>query len=548
MADLETQEPTIRRLIEQVLSGQIRVPAFQRGFVWDEDMVAFFIDSIYKGYPFGTLLFWRTKEPLQYEKKLGPFPLPERDPEYPIDYVLDGQQRITSIFGVFQTELDAEDNWTKIYFDYKSDTSAQESQFFALNDNEVDLSRHFPLNCLFDTVAYRKATKDFDEKLATRIDKVQEIFKEARIPIQVLQTEDKSKVSIVFERVNRRGVPLDTLQLLSAWTWNEEFHLQQQFSNLKEDLEPFGFEEVGTDVNLLLRCCAAILSGDSVPETLVDLNGSLVREKFNDIINGVKGGIDFLRSNMGIYKLKILPYPTVLIPLSVFFAVPDNEEVAYDSEQRAILTKWFWKCCFSRRYSSGTRRNLNTDIKEISKLKCGEDSNLGDFSVMLDPRFFTKNEFRIGSVNTQTFILLLAQKKPLSFISGSPITLEEVLRDCNRNEFHHIYPRAYLRENRIDDYDHNCLANFCFLSRSDNNQLGGVAPSSYKTKMPRKNSEILDRAICPESIFDDNYKTFIRERTRLLTEYAYYLMGSDAEDPTMTMVGISDFIRLRLSS
>lgn len=90
--------------------------------------------------------------------------------------------------------------------------------------------------------------------------------------------------------------------------------------------------------------------------------------------------------------------------------------------------------------------------------------------------FFTKNKFRIGSVDSQSFILLLAQKRPLSFISGSPISLEEALRDCNRNEFHHIYPRAYLRDNLIKDYDFDCLANICFLSRAENKELGGVSP------------------------------------------------------------------------
>jgi uncharacterized protein with ParB-like and HNH nuclease domain len=106
-------------------------------------MVAFFIDSIYKGYPFGSLLFWRTKESLKHEKNLGPFALPERHPDYPVDYVLDGQQRITSIFGVFQTRLEVH---------------------FPLKDDEVDEQRHSPLSCLFDSIAYRKATKNLDEK------------------------------------------------------------------------------------------------------------------------------------------------------------------------------------------------------------------------------------------------------------------------------------------------------------------------------------------------------------------------------------------------
>src|SRR3990172_5528987 len=95
----------LRRLIERTLAGEIRVPAFQRGYVWTPEGVAFLMDSIYRGYPIGSLLLWRTKEQLTKEKDLGPFELPDPKADWPIDYVLDGQQRLTSIFGVFQTEF-----------------------------------------------------------------------------------------------------------------------------------------------------------------------------------------------------------------------------------------------------------------------------------------------------------------------------------------------------------------------------------------------------------------------------------------------------------
>ena len=114
---------TIRQILDSLSKGTIRIPAFQRGFVWDSDAVAYFMDSLYKGFPVGTLLFWRSKSQLKIEKKLGPFVLPEHEPDYPIDYVLDGQQRITSVFGVFQTELqptEVQDLDPRIFFDYEA--------------------------------------------------------------------------------------------------------------------------------------------------------------------------------------------------------------------------------------------------------------------------------------------------------------------------------------------------------------------------------------------------------------------------------------------
>ncbi len=103
------------------------------------------MDSIYKGYPFGAVILWRTKEKLNAERALGPFELPDGDPDYPVDYVLDGQQRITSIFGVFQSELEptGDDSWTQIYFDMDADADLQESQFLALSTDDVEPGRHF---------------------------------------------------------------------------------------------------------------------------------------------------------------------------------------------------------------------------------------------------------------------------------------------------------------------------------------------------------------------------------------------------------------------
>lgn len=109
---------TIRKIINQIANGGIRIPSFQRGFVWEPEDVAIFLDSLYKGYPIGSILLWRTKERLHVERQLGRFILPEPTKDYPIDYVLDGQQRLTSIFSVFQTDLTPEkdESWMDIYY------------------------------------------------------------------------------------------------------------------------------------------------------------------------------------------------------------------------------------------------------------------------------------------------------------------------------------------------------------------------------------------------------------------------------------------------
>lgn len=518
MADL-----SIRDILEQTSRGQIRIPAFQRGFVWDSDRVAYLMDSIYKRYPFGSLLFWRTRERLKFDRKLGPFELPEPQVDYPIDYVLDGQQRITSIYSVFQSDQPQpgpDDNWLPIYFDLSAEGTPQDSQFVALADDKVEFEKHFPLAALFHTVAYRKANEGRPDAVTARIDRMQEIFKEAKIPVQTSTTEEKTTVAIIFERVNRQGVELDMLQLLSAWTWSEEFQLQDKFSDLAEELSEFGFKSVGFDTDLLLRCCSAVLRHDSAPQALMAMNGEEVRRGFDLVTNGIKYAIDYLRRNFKVEHLDNLPSTSLLIPLSVFFAVEGNKESACSDAQRRIINRWFWRASFSRRYSSATIRNLNNDIEQILLLKNGRDNSLGDFAVEIDVDFFRDRPFGFNNVHTKTFILLLASKDPKSFISGQPIDLSKTLKDANRREFHHLMPRAFIRSKQAISWNENVLANFAFLSRADNRSIGGSAPSAYRRKMPPDLSDILQRAIVPNSLFDDDYDKFIHERSVLLASVA----------------------------
>lgn len=515
---------SIRQILEGVNNGNLRVPAFQRGFVWDADRVAHLMDSIYKGYPIGSLLIWRTSERLKYEKELGPFQLPTHDDAYPVDYILDGQQRMTSIYGVFFAgDRPTEDFWNKIYYDFGSEADPQDSQFFSIEPSKVDLQRFFPITTLFDTIAYRKATRELSDELAERIDALQAIFKEAKIPVQMLETDNRTTVAIVFERVNQRGVELDTLQLLTAWTWSEEFDLQREFETLQADLEAFGFRQTGEDSNLLLRCCSAVIAHDANVDSLIKLNGAEVRERFSEVSNGIKGAIDFLKSNLDVHSINNLPFPNLLVPLSAFFSISGNKQFQYSSTQRHTLLRWFWRSCFGKRYTSQPIKTIRTDIEEMMKLRVGKKNSLADTPCnKILPELFKRERFRLDRANSKTFILLLAQNKPLSFITGSPVSLSEVLLKYNKNEFHHLFTKTYLRSasNKNKKHHQDCLANICFMSRSDNNKLGGEKPSIYRAYMPKDSANILERAYCPSSLFEDNFDKFISDRAEWLAKEA----------------------------
>lgn len=522
---MEYQHYSIRKILDAVVSGEIRIPAFQRGFVWEMDRVAYLLDSVYKGYPFGSLLFWRTKQQLTTERNLGTFTLPEPHADYPIDYVLDGQQRLTSIFTVFQTELVPEDNpdWADIYFDLQATGNPQDSVFIAIQEEGWDRNRYFPMSVLFDSVKYRASTAHLNEGQIAQIDKLQEKFKEISIPVQVLKSEDRSIVAIVFERINYLGVALDTLQLLSAWTWSDDFDLLEKFKDLREELSDFGFAGVGDDADLVLSCVAGILAGEPGPEKLLGLNGSEVRAQFSTVENGIRGAIDFMRTQLKISHLKLLPYPSMLVPLAVFFAEPDGKEVVYGGQTYHALKRWFWRTCFSGRYTSQTRKTTIHDIEQILKLKNGLPNTFDGIDDNVKVEFF-HNTFRVGAAATKTFVLLLANRSPRSLLSGKNIDLDKVLQRYNRSEFHHIYPRAFLRDCGVPEQQINVLGNFCFLSAAENKNIGRKRPSVYLEDLVshdvQEREATLASAFCCAKEFDDNYEVFLNERCARLVAYA----------------------------
>ena len=119
------------------------------------------------------------------------------------------------------------------------------------------------------------------------------------------------------------------------------------------------------------------------PEAFMDLPGSKVREKFEEIKKGIFGAIDFLKNELNVFSLKLLPMENILVVLSSFFASSEKQPPPKPSEQYDILRKWFWRSCFSRRYATGGIEITDVDLVEVRKLKIGESHKLGEFDVYI---------------------------------------------------------------------------------------------------------------------------------------------------------------------
>src|SRR5438477_4928343 len=117
----EPQSVTFSNLFAEIENGTIKIPQFQRDFVWSKAKSAKLLDSIVKGYPIGTFIIWKTNERLRSIRNLGGVSLPETPKGDAVKYVLDGQQRLTSLFvtlkGLTITRGQSGEDFSKFWVD-----------------------------------------------------------------------------------------------------------------------------------------------------------------------------------------------------------------------------------------------------------------------------------------------------------------------------------------------------------------------------------------------------------------------------------------------
>jgi hypothetical protein len=217
---LEADTAFIKDMISDIKKGEIKIPQFQRKFVWKAKLALDLLDSIANTYPIGSLLLWKTKVKLAVERNIGDFRLPETDDMTPTDYVLDGQQRITVIYSCLGAP-DADAGFAAAY-------DLEQGEFVQKPDEHVP--HIFPLRWMFDTTKmldFRTGLKSYpDQSYQERFDRLINAFNSYRLPIVTLKDLSIEEVCPIFEWINSSGTKLSIFDLMVAATWSHrEFDL-----------------------------------------------------------------------------------------------------------------------------------------------------------------------------------------------------------------------------------------------------------------------------------------------------------------------------------
>ncbi len=525
-AELDPKSRRIERLLSQMEEGEIKLPAFQRGFVWKQGQVLELLDSIYKDYPIGTILLWSSFETLRSTRNIGGFLIPDSREKSPVKYVLDGQQRLTALYALFCRNRTQDPNIDKYKIDpemFNISFDLDEKRFVQnveLNNSHTNLK----LSCLFNSIEFHESTKDFSREHLLNAVALQSQFQNYEIPIVTTSKKGKEDIGLIFERINNTATKLSTLDLMVAWTWSDDFHLKEQLDDILEILDQKGFGD--TDEKILLQCLSGIIKKTTKTRDILSLDPTEVKNNIDLLRESLEKSIDFFSTELRVTSSDFLPQSHQIIPFTYFFSIVNTPT----AQQVKVLKKWFWRTSFSLRYQGATDIRLNQDILYFGRVAEGNFAGLDKYEPLLTDVSLIAPVFSKTNVYTRSLLLLLAQKKPSDLISGKRVDTGKALSKFNRKEYHHIFPQAFLREQGVANQKINSICNFCFLPADSNKRISKRAPSDYIFNLVPSDhyEDILSSNLMPltKSIYRKNdFDEFLRQRAGLILGYLDTLMG-----------------------
>lgn len=505
----------IEELVQKVKSGDIKLPKFQRPFVWKKKDILKLLDSIYQGYPIGSILLWLTKQHLASENKIGDLEINERPEEYPTNYLLDGQQRISSLCGAIYWNGKNEKSIWNIVFDVKNEVF--------LYPNGDDKIEYFPLNKLIETIDFLDQCKRFEASGENRELYIQNAtnllnsIKDYKIASVTIGDMELDEVAPIFERINSTGRQLTMVDLMRAATWSGGFDLSNAIDEVRKSCEDKNFEDI-QDSHILRNISAC--SGLGVHKESIDKLRDKSSEELKDAAEKTRlayeKAVDFLVSELPLKSIKNLPYGLQLTFLVEFF----NRTSSLDPNKIEILKKWFWKSSFTKYFGSANTGLITRSLTEVRDFAHDKVSNL-NISGNINYASFVSDTFLLNKASSTTFSLLLAQENPRSLLEGMTIDLYRSLANVNRLEFHHIFPKAYLKSQGYSSQKINAHANLCMLNLSSNRAILDSKPSIYFKEMERKLGDSFKAVLASNFIneaaldaaLNDDYEQFIKARS-----------------------------------
>jgi hypothetical protein len=518
-------------LFVEIDSGQIKLPMFQREFVWEKEQSSKLIDSILKGFPIGTFIFWKTKEELRSYKEVGNHKLPETDKGDYVQYILDGQQRITSLYAIRKgiritkdgKEVDYRDIFINLDHDPENDeqivvTEQQTGKRYVsvhrvLTSQVTDLLDEFPnRETLKQIETYKNKLTNYDFSTITIKD----------YPLIEVACE-------VFSRINTGGKSLTVFEIMVAKTYDEakKFDLAEKYELLrdgsddeKECLTSAKFETLPESI--IMQCVAAITLRAVRSKDILKIRRETFIDQWEPMKASLFTAIDFIRSEFRVPVSQLVPYPALVVPLVYFFNATANKKPGI--EQVRLLEQFFYWAGLTERYGSSTESKMSEDFNKMDAIVKGVAPTYASTELSIAPLKIAETWFSAGNGYCKAILCLLAYQLPKSFDTNGLVILDNSnLKIATSRNYHHFFPKAYL--DSVDkSKEPNLIANITLIDGySNKHRIGKKPPSEYTGKFAKTNEALTD-TLQTHLIRDnerygvnaDDYALFIQRRSKAI--------------------------------
>ncbi|WP_338877285.1 DUF262 domain-containing protein (plasmid) [Spirosoma sp. SC4-14] len=548
MATLDNLSKNYSTLIQEIESGQIKIPQFQRNFVWEKRQSAQLLDSMLKGYPIGTFIFWRTDEELRAVRNVGNIPLPMQGKNEYVNYVLDGQQRITSFFAAIKgTQIVRDekrlDDFSSIYVDL---TAEADKEIVTIDLTDRNPSFCIKVNELMTgdfTLLLQRMTQ-MSPELHPKVNEYRNLLTGYQFNIILLKNASISVATEVFTRLNVGGKALSLFEIMVAKTYlapdlaypsTVGFDLAVQYEQLLAELRPAQYDTLAPAT--VLQAVSMLAVKGCTRKQILEIDKHKFIETWPRMVRSLKLSVDFLR-DYGVTVSELLPYNALLVPLCYFF---DRHPMRPDGEMLRRIEDYFWRCSLGTRYSSAVENKLLSDVEKIDKILVNEQPRY-EWSVDISPDAITRDGwFSASRSYIKAILCLLAKQHPRSFKTNLEVRIDNAwLSKSTSKNYHHFFPKAFLHKNtpEFDAWRANHIANITIVDDYLNkNDIRTKAPAGYIADFSTANAymnQTLETHLIGNQeefgITDNDYERFFAARVQRISNCLNALLIQQTTD------------------
>lgn len=515
-------EKPIQEILNSIDNGEYTIPEFQRGYVWNSKQVKEFFRSLYLGYPSGSFLIWKTKEPSKIRGEVK-----ETNSIFH-QLILDGQQRLTTIYTIFRGKTP---EWyegvslrTDLYFNLETEDFEYYMQKKMSNSREwINVSEFFQNGGVNNFIT---KMQDFEEEERSYFSKKLVILnqlgniKDYGYYIKEITITDLEKVVEIFNLVNKTGTTLNESDLSLAIITTNWPEVKERFRQSAEEYKKFNYD---FSFRFFTRCINILTTkrgkytSDITEVTKEEFE--IAWKKLNKILPHIlnilrdRAYIDSSDSFSSFYVLYVL-----------IFYLSENELKFKSTEEADKAIFWLFMALLWGRFSGSSESYLEKDIN-ILKENLSIDALIKELHLYRGNNLFLRpDDLALQGVRSRIYNIFYSAVRAQDAKDWTNPALSLYSKSVgkhNQLERHHIFPKDFLYKkynssNSIHKAMVNELANIAFITKDSNLEIFTTDPGEY---LPKINPSELRKQFVPvdEGLYKiENYEIFLEERRKKL--------------------------------